>query len=111
MATHMKGYKYMLGASVAPELIKQIDEYRGEIPRSRIVERALNQFLESNNVKNVEGLKTYNLTAQPATSPTPTSTTSTSTHAGTLEVDSVLRDMATTEGNRRIGGTVDVNGR
>ena len=36
----------MLGVTVSPELIKQVDEFRGEVPRSRIVERALKQFLE-----------------------------------------------------------------
>jgi len=60
---------------------------------------------------NVQGPKGSTPTAQaPPRRPTPTSTLSTTTHAGTLEVDSVLRDMATTEGSRRVvGGNADVN--
>jgi hypothetical protein len=35
----------MLGTSVKPSLLDAIDAIRGEIPRSRIVERALHRFL------------------------------------------------------------------
>lgn len=35
-----------LGSTVSGEVIKEIDQRRGEIPRSRVVERALRQYLE-----------------------------------------------------------------
>jgi len=55
MATRLKGQqKYMLGASVEPELVKQIDALRGEVPRSRVVERALNHYLEEQERKNLQ---------------------------------------------------------
>jgi hypothetical protein len=41
-----KTQKAMLGASVQPKLIKELDELRGEVPRSRHVEKALNLYLE-----------------------------------------------------------------
>ena len=44
--SHPRGYKYYLNATVEPETIKKIDAFRGMIPRSRIVNKALNQYLE-----------------------------------------------------------------
>jgi metal-responsive CopG/Arc/MetJ family transcriptional regulator len=52
----MKGQKYMLGVTVEPKLVKEIDELRGEIPRSRVVERALNQFIERWKAKENVGI-------------------------------------------------------
>jgi len=46
-----KGLKYILGASISPELVAKIDAVRGQVPRSRIVENALNQYLISMGVK------------------------------------------------------------
>jgi len=59
MATivNQKGCKYYLSATVEPEMVKRIDALRGEIPRSRIVDRALSQYLD-----NVEGLANKNNT-------------------------------------------------
>jgi hypothetical protein len=37
--------KLNLGATVQPELVKALDEFRGEVPRSRVVEKALTEFL------------------------------------------------------------------
>jgi hypothetical protein len=42
-----RGYKFYLGATVDPETVERIDSIRGEVPRSRVVERALQQFLET----------------------------------------------------------------
>ena len=53
-----KGYKYYLGATVDPETVKRIDRMRGEIPRSRVVERALLQFLERGEKNNLVVTKT-----------------------------------------------------
>jgi hypothetical protein len=41
-----KGHKILLGATVEPQLIKELDALRGEVPRSRLVERALNWYLK-----------------------------------------------------------------
>jgi hypothetical protein len=41
-----RGNKFMLGATVEPQVVKELDAIRGEIPRSRIVERALNWYLK-----------------------------------------------------------------
>ena len=46
----------MLGVTVEPKLVKEIDELRGEIPRSRVVERALNQFIERWKAKENVGI-------------------------------------------------------
>jgi hypothetical protein len=40
-----KGHKYTLGATVEPKLVQEIDAIRGEVPRSRVIERALNEYL------------------------------------------------------------------
>jgi predicted transcriptional regulator len=40
------GNKLYLGTCVDPAVMRGLDNLRGEIPRSRIVERALKQFLE-----------------------------------------------------------------
>jgi hypothetical protein len=103
-------YKWsFLGVSVDTEIIRAIDAMRAEVPRSKIVQSALRQFLESNNVKNVQGPKVNQPLAQ-APPHTPTSTTTNA--VGTLEVDRSLRHMATTEGSWRIGGgIVDVKGK
>jgi hypothetical protein len=38
-------YYFSLGASVNPNTIAQLDEIRGHIPRSKLVERALRRFV------------------------------------------------------------------
>lgn len=85
------------------ETIKEMDRRKGKyLSRNKyllkIIEEHWNE--EDQLRENVVGPKVTSPIAQPP----PLSPTS--THAGTLEVDS-LRDMATTEGNRR--GGVDVN--
>jgi predicted transcriptional regulator len=40
------GPKKSLTVTVGPKVINILDELRGEIPRSRLVERALQQFIE-----------------------------------------------------------------
>jgi hypothetical protein len=40
-----KGLKFTLGSTIDPDVIRQIDAVRGEVPRSRVVERALKQYL------------------------------------------------------------------
>lgn len=113
MGTHTKGYKYILSASISPE-IGSIMEERNQlhgINKSFDVEQALRQYYGLDDLKNGDGPKGSTPTAQaPPLSPT---STPTSTHAGTLEVDRSLRHMgATTEGSRRIiGGIVDANGK
>ena len=97
----LRGKKTILGASVTPEVIRQIDEYRGEVPRSRIIERALNQFLEA-NVKNLQGSRF----TSPATQAAPTPTT-TESHTGTSEADSLIH--MTTNGGQVRTGVVDAN--
>jgi hypothetical protein len=72
-----------------------------------LLELALEHINETKNnqTKSVQGPKGSSPMAQaPPRTPTPTSPT----NAGTLEVDR-LSNMATTEGNRRIGGNADVN--
>jgi hypothetical protein len=41
-----RGSWVFVGASINTNVIRQLDRFRGEIPRSRIVERALRQYLE-----------------------------------------------------------------
>jgi metal-responsive CopG/Arc/MetJ family transcriptional regulator len=41
-----RGRLAFLGTSINVNLIREVDQFRGEIPRSRIIERALRQFLE-----------------------------------------------------------------
>src|SRR5215217_2545937 len=65
--------KCYLTTYVDREMMEELDKMRGEVPRNRVVRRAINDFLEA-NVKNLQGPKTTNLAAQAAVSPTPTST-------------------------------------
>ena len=44
-----RGRLAFLGTSINVNLIREVDQFRGEIPRSRIIERALRQFLEREN--------------------------------------------------------------
>jgi predicted transcriptional regulator len=46
VAQSPKGPKTNLSFYVDQEIVDKIDNYRGEIPRSRIMQRAINQFLE-----------------------------------------------------------------
>jgi metal-responsive CopG/Arc/MetJ family transcriptional regulator len=65
-----KGHKILLGATVDPQLIKELDALRGEVPRSRIVERVLNQYLQSvMNEKKLRGVEvgSSHLAAVPTT--------------------------------------------
>jgi hypothetical protein len=39
-----------LGASIDVGTIRELDRIRGEVPRSRLVERALKQFLEREKI-------------------------------------------------------------
>ena len=41
-----RGKWAFMGASISVDLIRELDQFRGEIPRSRVIERALRQFLE-----------------------------------------------------------------
>jgi len=59
---HHKGNKDVLGVTVQPQLIKELDAYRGLVPRSRIVEKALNECLERERQK-----KTGEATTTPTT--------------------------------------------
>jgi predicted transcriptional regulator len=45
---NLKESKIYLGATVNPETVRRLDKIRGEIPRSRLVEKAIMQFLERN---------------------------------------------------------------
>ena len=84
----------MLGVTVNSELIKEIDEFRGEVPRSRVVERALNQYLERVRLtesKNLEGLKGSTPAAQPA--PTPTTPTTTSYGSSVMNTATTTKDQ------------------
>ena len=44
--SYARGRWAFLGASINPETWRDLERFRGEIPRSRIVERALKQYLE-----------------------------------------------------------------
>ncbi|MDQ4067179.1 MAG: hypothetical protein M3114_06290 [Thermoproteota archaeon] len=52
-----KAIKYMLGVTVHPELVKELDECGGEVPQSRVVEGALSQFLEREKGKRADQVK------------------------------------------------------
>ena len=51
-----RGNWAFLGTSIKVGTIRELDRFRGEIPRSRIVERALNQFLERESQNNKQAL-------------------------------------------------------
>jgi hypothetical protein len=42
----VKGDWVFLGASINPKTMRELERFRGEVPRSRVVERALRQYLE-----------------------------------------------------------------
>lgn len=44
--------KRCLSVTVDPEVIEALDEIRGEVPRSRLAERALLQFLKRESRRN-----------------------------------------------------------
>jgi metal-responsive CopG/Arc/MetJ family transcriptional regulator len=47
-----RGYKYLMTCSLQPDLVKELDALKGEdVPRSRFVERVLNQYVESRKNK------------------------------------------------------------
>jgi len=95
-----------LGAFVQPETLKQLDAFRGEVPRSRVIERAVNQYLQASS-KKLQGPQISTPAAQAA----PTTITPTNpTHTGTPTADR-LSNMTTDDGARRLGGVeaVDVN--
>jgi metal-responsive CopG/Arc/MetJ family transcriptional regulator len=104
MATH-RGYKTMLGVSVKPEIVKALDEFRGEVPRSRVVERALNEYLSANTItrKNLQGSRIGTPASQAEATTTPTQD---ATAARTA--DNVIG--MTTNGGRRTGD-VEANGK
>jgi hypothetical protein len=45
------GPKKSLTVTVGPKLINLLDQLRGEVPRSRLVEKALQQFIERGKVR------------------------------------------------------------
>jgi predicted transcriptional regulator len=54
---NLKESKIYLGATVDPETIRKLDKIRGEIPRSRLVEKAIVQFLERNAATGERSIK------------------------------------------------------
>ncbi len=46
MASHPMVTRRSLTIAVLPDTVKELDELRGEIPRSRIVQHALNEYLQ-----------------------------------------------------------------
>ncbi len=101
LATHSKGQKCVFGVSVDPKLIEELDAFRGEVPRSRVVERALNQFLEANVKNNLQGPQVSTPVAQAAETATTTTTdeaTPTSTSAHLMDTQDVVAEDSLKEG-------------
>jgi predicted transcriptional regulator len=46
-----KGLKFCMTATMKPETVKRLDRFRGQIPRSRVVETALLQYLDRQSQK------------------------------------------------------------
>jgi metal-responsive CopG/Arc/MetJ family transcriptional regulator len=99
----VKGLKFMLGATVSPELVREIDAFRGEVPRSRVVERALKQYLQSVSTKNLQSPQAIGTRVGSTAI-----TTTTPEHAGTPAADN-LSNMATHGGSQRYSGDADAN--
>ena len=106
-----KGHKAMLGVTVEPDLIKELDMFGGKVPRYRVVERALNQYLSAyTTIKNLQGPRIAPPTAHAATEVTPTTTTTATTDTGTPAADNFLSNMTTDEAPHLRGGVAaDVN--
>jgi hypothetical protein len=51
--TRIRPTKY-LGAYVAKDTLEKIEKLRGQVPRSRIIENALMQYLETQGERNNE---------------------------------------------------------
>jgi len=56
----VKGDWVFLGASINPKIMRELERFRGQVPRSKVVERALREFLErkESEKKNDEDNKT-----------------------------------------------------
>jgi hypothetical protein len=55
-----RGSWAFLGASIDVGTIRELDRFRGEIPRSRVVEQALKQFLERESSGYTQGERQNN---------------------------------------------------
>jgi len=89
--------KCYLTTYVDRETMEELDKLRGEIPRNRIVRRAINQFLERETavIKNLQGPR---ISSQAQAAPTPTSTSTDLAHRRADELIGKTTDDVATSG-------------
>jgi hypothetical protein len=96
--------KCYLTVYVGREMMQELDKLRGEVPRNKVVRRAINQFLER-ETKNLQGSR-FDSPASQAVTPTPTTPTPDLHHHTTSPRVRVMKSTSEDDSNGRRSGSV-----